>query len=74
LQKQAKWCKCVPKLELGQKLKYILRTTFTSVTYALLSISKLLTFLHFIFVLVCVGINYQKGDIGRKMVFTIFSN
>jgi hypothetical protein len=29
--------------------------------------------LYFIFALVCVGINHQKGAIEREMVLTIFS-
>jgi hypothetical protein len=31
------------------------------ITYAHLSKCKLVTFLHFVFALVCVGINHQKG-------------
>jgi hypothetical protein len=38
-----------------------------------LSICKVVTFLHFIFALICVGISHQKGVIEMKMVFTIFS-
>jgi hypothetical protein len=35
---------------------------------------KLVTIMHFIFALVCVGINHQKGEIEREMGLTIFSN
>jgi hypothetical protein len=35
---------------------------------------KLVTFLHFIFSLVCVGINHQKGEIEREMGLTISYN
>jgi hypothetical protein len=45
------------------------KTAF-KVTYAHLSNSKLITFLHFIFALVCVGINHQKGKIEREMAST----
>jgi hypothetical protein len=31
---------------------------------------KLVTFLHFILALVCVGINHQKGDVEREMTST----
>jgi hypothetical protein len=41
------------------QIKLILRNAF--ITYAHLSKYKLVTFLHFIFALVCVGINHQKG-------------
>jgi hypothetical protein len=34
----------------------------SKVTYAQLSNCKLVAFLHFIFALVCVGINHQKGE------------
>jgi hypothetical protein len=30
-------------------------------------ICKLATFLHFVFALVCVGINHQKGEIEREV-------
>jgi hypothetical protein len=33
---------------------------------------KLATFLYFVFALVCVGINHQKGEIEREMPSTIF--
>jgi hypothetical protein len=39
----------------------ILSISSIQVTYAHLSHCKLFTFLHFIFALVCVGINHQKG-------------
>jgi hypothetical protein len=29
---------------------------------------KLVTFLHFVFALVCVGITHQKGEIEREIV------
>jgi hypothetical protein len=35
---------------------------------------KLVTFLHFIFALVCVGINHQKGEIEREIGLTISYN
>jgi hypothetical protein len=35
---------------------------------------KLVTFLHFIFDLVCVGINHQKGEIEREIGLTISYN
>jgi hypothetical protein len=41
------------------QIKLILRNAF--ITYAHLSKCKLVTFLHFIFALFCVGINHQKG-------------
>jgi hypothetical protein len=41
------------------QIKLILRNAF--ITYAHLSKCKLVTFLHFVFALVCVGINHQKG-------------
>jgi hypothetical protein len=41
------------------QIKLILRNAF--ITYAHLSKCNLVTFLHFIFALVCVGINHQKG-------------
>jgi hypothetical protein len=40
LQKRSKWCKCGPKFYLCQKHTYVLRTAFTSVTYAHLSNSQ----------------------------------
>jgi hypothetical protein len=39
----------------------ILSIVSFKITYAHLSNCKLVTFLHFIFALVCVGINHQKG-------------
>ena len=52
-----------------QNVKYIKTTIYAykyfhfKVTYAHLSKCKLVTFLHFVFALVCVGINHQKwGD------------
>jgi hypothetical protein len=40
----------------------MLRNAFISkITYAHLSKCKLVTFLYFVFDLVCVGINHQKG-------------
>jgi hypothetical protein len=44
------------------------------VTYAHLSKCKLATFLYFIFALVCVAINHQKGEIEREMASTISYN
>jgi hypothetical protein len=35
---------------------------------------KLVTFLHSIFALVCVGINHQKGEIEREMDLIISYN
>jgi hypothetical protein len=35
---------------------------------------KLIVFLHFIFALVCVGINHQKGEIEREMSLIISDN
>jgi hypothetical protein len=43
------------------------------VTYAH-SKCKLVTFLHFIFALVCVGINHQKGGIETEIRLTISYN
>jgi hypothetical protein len=40
------------------------------VTYAHLINCKLVTFLHFVFDLVCIGINHQKGEIEREMAST----
>jgi hypothetical protein len=63
------------KILTTQKHSHLLRPAFTLVTYAYLSKKyKLVTFLHFIFALVCVSINHQKGEIGREMAFTISSN
>jgi hypothetical protein len=45
-----------------------------NVTYAHLSKCKLATFLYFVFALVCVGINHQKGEIEREMASTISYN
>jgi hypothetical protein len=50
------------------QIKLILRNAF--ITYAHLSKCKLVTFLYFIFALVCVGINHQKGEIEREIVST----
>jgi hypothetical protein len=35
---------------------------------------KLVTLLHFVFALICVGINHQKGEIEREMGLTISYN
>jgi hypothetical protein len=44
------------------KHSHMLRTAFISkVTFAHISMCKLVTFLYFVFDLVCVGINHQKG-------------
>jgi hypothetical protein len=40
---------------------YSLRTDFISIAYEHLTNCKLVTILYFIFALVCVGINHQKG-------------
>jgi hypothetical protein len=55
------WCKSGPKLQSYQYHSYALRTTFISVAYEHLTNCKLVTILYFIFALVCVGINHQKG-------------
>jgi hypothetical protein len=44
---------------------YMLRNAFI-LTYAYLSKCKVVTFLHFVFALVCVGINHQKGRLKGK--------
>jgi hypothetical protein len=61
LQKQNMWCKSGPKLQSYQYHSYALRTTFISVAYEHLTNCKLVTILYFMFALVCVGINHQKG-------------
>jgi hypothetical protein len=61
LQKQNMWCKSGPKLKSYQYHSYALRTTFISVAYEHLTKCKLVTILYFMFALVCVGINHQKG-------------
>jgi hypothetical protein len=61
LQKQNMWCKSGPKLQSYQYHSYALRITFISVAYEHLTNCKLVTILYFIFALVCVGINHQKG-------------
>jgi hypothetical protein len=43
------------------------------VTYAH-SKCKLVSFLHLLFALVCVGINHQKGEIEREIELTISYN
>jgi hypothetical protein len=40
------------------------------VTCAHLTDCKLVTFVHFVFTLGCVGINHQKGEIEREMAST----
>jgi hypothetical protein len=45
----------------------------SKVTYAL-TLCKLVSFLHLLFALVCVGINHQKGEIKREIGLTFSYN
>jgi hypothetical protein len=55
------WCKSGPKLQSYQYHSYALITSFISIAYERLTNCKLVTISYFIFALVCVGINHQKG-------------
>jgi hypothetical protein len=61
LQKTNKWCKNGPNEQSCQYHLYSLRTVFISIAYEHLTNYKLVTISYFIFALVCVGINHQKG-------------
>ena len=61
LQKQNMWCKSGPKLQSYQYHSYALRITFILVAYEHLTNCKLVIILYFMFALVCVGVNHQKG-------------
>jgi hypothetical protein len=71
LQKHAKWCKCDPKCQNRRKQSYTCRNSFNWFdSKKLMHIChncKLVTFLSFIFALVCVGINHKKGEIEGEM-------
>jgi hypothetical protein len=64
LLKQAKWCKCGPKCQIYQNNNIFLEIISIGSFQSNLCTSvkcKLVTFLHFVFALVCVGISHQKG-------------
>jgi hypothetical protein len=61
------WCKCGPSLQSCKYHPYSLRIAFISVAYEQLTNCKLVTISYFLFALVCVGINHQKGEIEREM-------
>jgi hypothetical protein len=66
------WCKYGPKLQPCQYHSYALRIALISVAYEDLTNCKLATISYFIFALVCVGINHQKGKIEREMALNHF--
>jgi hypothetical protein len=61
LQKQAKWCKCGPKCYICQNNYICLELLSFQSNLCTSEKCKLATFLYFVFALVCVGINHQKG-------------